>query len=211
MILAAEGGLITADIWAIGLSIVGFLLSLQGLWLLCRALWPNRVEAATMRCQRNAIACFFVGAIVTAVTLTVAGILANTLGARGQFTAFALLFFYIMFAGVGSSGFVTHIGRRLASPTDLERPWRATVRGGIALELAYLIPILGWLGILPISLVIGAGAATLALFTKVPPRSSAQATPQPFASRPTPWPSTPPPTQRGAMELPALEPEEALR
>ncbi|MDB5301738.1 MAG: hypothetical protein JWO87_3401 [Phycisphaerales bacterium] len=202
---------ITADIWAIGLSIVGFLLSLQGLWLLCRALWPNRVEAAAMRCQRNAIACFFVGAVVAGVTFAVAAVVANRFGTPGQFAGFALAFLFLMFAGIGSSGFVTHIGRRLASPTDAERPWRATVRGGVALELAYLIPILGWLGILPISLVIGAGAATLGLFTKIPSQSSGQGTPQPFASRPAPWPSAPPVAQRGAMELPILEPEEALR
>lgn len=209
MILAE--GIITADIWAISLSILGFLLSLQGLWLLCRALWPNRVELSAMRCQRNGIVCFLVGLVVTGVTLAIAAVLANTLGAPGQLGGFALGFLYLIFAGIGSAGFVTHIGRRLASPVDIDRPWRATVRGGIALELAYLIPILGWLGILPISLIIGAGAATLALFTKSAERAGGVGTAQIPMPRPASWQAAPPPTQRGAIELPALEPEEALR
>ena len=202
MILAE---VITADIWAIALSIIGFLLSLQGLWLLCRALWPKRVEAAAFRCGRNGLACFFLGLVVTAVTFLIIATASQTLGAPGQMGAFAVGFVYLIFAGMGGSGFVTHIGRRLASPSDAERPWRATVRGGVALELACLIPVLGWLGILPLSFVIGAGAATLSLFTRMQSPSSTQ--PQNhheelFTSRGS---------ARTPIELPALEMQEALR
>ncbi|HWE97322.1 MAG TPA: hypothetical protein VG269_25410 [Tepidisphaeraceae bacterium] len=208
MILA---DLITADIWAIGLTIVGFLLSLQGLWLVCRALWPNRVESAAMRCQRNAVACFFIGAVVTGVTIPLIGFLVGKFGAPGGLVGGLIAFMYLIFSGIGSAGFVTHIGRRLASPIDADRPWRATVRGGVTLELAALIPVLGWFGILPISMIIGAGAATLAMFTKSAARPGGAGTAQLPVPRPASWQAAPPPVQRGAMELPALEPEEALR
>ena len=55
------------------------------------------------------------------------------------------------------------IGERLASPADAARPWKATLRGGIVLELSYLLPVLGWFVILPLSIIIGCGAATLSL------------------------------------------------
>lgn len=184
------------DVVAIALSVVGFLLSLQGLWLLCRALWPQRVDASALRCERNGIACFFVGLIVTGIMLLVVRLAAAKLGAPGKLAAFVVLFFYIMFSGVGTSGFVTHIGRRLPSPADNGRAWRTAIRGGVALELAYLIPVLGWFGILPISLIIGAGAATMAIFS----RDEARAT---FAS-----PSFP--SRNVVREIPA-EPEGALR
>jgi len=65
-----------------------------------------------------------------------------------------------------ASGFVTMIGERLASPADMGRPWRATVRGGVALELTYLVPIIGWFGVLPASMILGAGAMTMSLFKR---------------------------------------------
>jgi hypothetical protein len=66
-------------------------------------------------------------------------------------------------AHAGVAGLATAIGHRLTSPVDDERPWRSTLRGGVVLELTYLLPILGWFGILPLSIIIGSGAATLAL------------------------------------------------
>jgi hypothetical protein len=154
------------DVWAISLGIIGLLLSLQGLWLVCRALWPKLVERSAARCERRPVACFFLGLLVSAVALAVGVGAGKRLGAPGQMAGFVILFVYVIGAGAGLSGFVTHIGRRLESPDDAYRPWRATIRGGVALELSYLIPLLGWFGILPISFVIGCGAATMAILSR---------------------------------------------
>src|SRR5258708_36341425 len=71
--MAGKGVLmIFADYAAIALSIIGFLLSLQGLWMLCRALWPNRVERSAERCRRNGLICFVLGVPVTIAVVTVA-------------------------------------------------------------------------------------------------------------------------------------------
>jgi hypothetical protein len=155
--------MLLADDVAIALSIIGFLLSLQGLWMLSRALWPTRVQNASFRVHRNGIASFFLGLVIIVAVIVAAGSAAK-LGAPGQFFAFALGSAFVVYANVGVAGLATHIGRRLPSPSDTDRPWRATVRGGVALELAYLVPIVGWLGLLPISLILGAGANTLAFF-----------------------------------------------
>jgi len=152
------------DVIAIALSIIGFLLSLQGLWLVSQALWPGRVEIATRHCSTGNLKCFFVGLPVTLVGVFFAAVVAKA-GTFGQLSAFAVAFLYLVYANVGVAGFVTHIGRRLSSPADADRPWKATVRGGIAMELAWLIPILGWLGLLPITLIVGAGAMTLSFFS----------------------------------------------
>lgn len=156
--------MLLADIFSIALSIVGFLLSLQGLWMLSRALWPGRVQNASFRVHRNGVASFFLGLVIVIVVLIIAASLSK-LGAPGQFFAFAIGSAFVVYANIGVAGLATHIGRRLPSPSDALRPWRATVRGGVALELAYLVPIVGWLGLLPISLMLGAGATTLSFFT----------------------------------------------
>jgi hypothetical protein len=157
--------MLLADIFSIALSIVGFLLSLQGLWMLSRALWPNRVQNASLRVYRNSVASFLIGLLIILLVVVLAVFTARRGGAPGQFFAFALGSSFVVYANVGVAGLATHIGRRLPSPVDVQRPWRATVRGGVALELAYLVPIVGWLGLLPISLILGAGANTLGFFS----------------------------------------------
>jgi hypothetical protein len=105
---------------------------------------------------------------------------------------------FLMYAGTGMSGFVTFIGERLASPADAGRPWRATIRGGIAFELACLIPFIGWIGFLGSALILGAGAVTLSFF--VTPRQDLQAALQANRARAM---------QADLAELPALTPTES--
>ena len=188
------------DVWGFTLAIIGFLLSLQGLWLVCRALWPQRVEAAALRCENNRVASFFAGLGIMFVTILVAVVAGKTLGAPGQGIAYVVLFSLLIFTGIGTSGFVTHIGRRLESPADAASPWRATVRGGVALEFACLIPLLGWFGILPISLIIGCGASALGLFARARQTSQTQAQ---FTAAPSlpPRIDLPP---RASLDLPPL-------
>jgi hypothetical protein len=152
------------DITAIALGIIGFLLSLQGLWILCRALWPTRVERAADCCRRCAVASFFVGIPITLVVVLFALALGRRLGTPGQVAAWIIGSIFFVYAGTGMSGLVTFIGERLASPVDSVRPWRSTIRGGIALELAFLFPVIGWVVFPAVTLILGAGAATLSFF-----------------------------------------------
>jgi hypothetical protein len=156
--------MLMADVLSITLSILGFLLAQQGLWLISRALWPRRFSAATLRCRRNPVASFVVGVPVTAAWLVLVAVVSRWFGAAGQIASFALFILYWIYANVGTAGFVTHVGQHLASPADEARPWAATVRGGVATELAWLVPFVGWFGVLPVSIVLGAGATTLSLF-----------------------------------------------
>ena len=119
--------MLLADIFSIALSIVGFLLSLQGLWMISRALWPTRVRNASLRIHRNSVASFFLGLLIILVVIIVAIVTAKRGGAPGQFFAFALGSAFVVYANVGVAGLATHIGQRLPSPVDSDRPWRATV------------------------------------------------------------------------------------
>lgn len=178
------------DSVAVALSILGFLLALQGVWLVCRALWPRRVERATEQCRRRAITSFVVGAVISGIVIFALILSASRLGTFGQLAAWVLGGLFLIYASVGTSGFVTHMGQRLASPSDIDRPWRATIRGGIAFECACLLPIVGWLGLFPASIILGCGAVTLSFFA---------------ADR-----QDRPANRLPARELPALEPAEAL-
>jgi hypothetical protein len=156
--------MLMADVMSITLSVVGFLLFQQGLWLLSRALWPRRFAATTERARRNPVASFLVGLPVTGVAILLVVVAGKAFGAVGQVAAFTIFVLFWIYANVGVAGFISHIGHRLPSPADEARPWAVTVRGGVVLELSWLPPIIGWPGLLFASIILGAGAMTLSFF-----------------------------------------------
>ncbi len=64
---------------------------------------------------------------------------------------------------MGSAGLGDRIGVGLPSAGDATQPWRRLLRGGTVLSLTFLLPIVGWVGVLPWTLVSGVGAAVLAM------------------------------------------------
>ena len=159
--------MLMADTMSIFFVILGMMLALPGLWLLCRGLWPEAVTAAADRCRKGLWFSFLAGLPVTIMMVAVTIILFNVLGPVGKIAGVGVVCLYMLQAHTGVSGLVTSIGHRLAAPLDEQRPWRSTLRGGVVLELAYLLPFLGWFVILPASIVIGSGAANLALLSKL--------------------------------------------
>lgn len=157
--------MLMADTMAIFFVVLGLMLAFPGLWLLCRSLWPRMVAEATARCDAGLLKPFLAGLPLTALMILLVVVLGNLLGPLGKIAAASVVSLYLIFAHIGVAGLATCIGQRLASPKDAEQSWRATLRGGLILELPYLLPILGWFGLLPISIIIGCGAATLSLLS----------------------------------------------
>jgi hypothetical protein len=156
-----------ADTMSIFFVILGMMLAFPGLWLLCRGLWPEAVAAAADRCSKRLWSSFLAGLPIAIVVIVAAKILFNVLGPVGKIASVGVICLYMLQAHTGVSGLATSIGRRLLSPLDEQRPWRSTLRGGVVLGLAYLLPILGWFVILPASIIIGSGAANLGLLSKL--------------------------------------------
>lgn len=159
--------MLMADVFSIGLSIIGFLAAMQGLWLLCRAMWPARFARGVARSERGLMMPAIVGAAVTGGMVLLI-VMLNALGGVGQAMAFTVFGIYLVYSAIGTAALVTMLGKRLPSPVDELCPWRATVRGGAAMELAWLIPVIGWFGLLPLSIVLGAGLATMTFFARKP-------------------------------------------
>jgi hypothetical protein len=159
--------MLMADTMSIFFVILGMLLAFSGLWLLCRGLWPEAVAAAADRCGKRLWSSFLVGLPVTFVMVVLTKTLFSVLGPVGKIAGVGVVCLYMLQAHTGVSGLATSIGRRLLSPLDEQRPWRSTLRGGVVLELTYLLPFLGWFVILPASIIIGSGAANLGLLSKL--------------------------------------------
>lgn len=153
---------------------IGFFIAFPALWLLARALFPGWTSAAHASVTKRPIVTGLVGLPVAAVWVAV-GALMTAGGGVGGFLAAVALSAFFLFANVGLSGVATWLGERLPSPADAERPWKATLRGGLALEFTFMLPLVGWLFILPVSLILGAGASTLGLIGAVFGRTASEA------------------------------------
>lgn len=153
-----------ADVLTVVFLFVGLFLALPAYWLTARSLWPRMHEGAARAFREIPIRAAFAGLGVATVAAIVAAVLVNITPALG------LLFIggAVGFALAGTGGLATRIGEGLRAPADFGRDWRLTLKGGVAMELAFLVPILGWFLILPIVLVSGAGAATIALMRRAP-------------------------------------------
>jgi hypothetical protein len=165
--------MLMADTMSIFFVVLGMLLAFSGLWLLCRGLWPDAVERAAERCARRIWPYFLAGIPLTLVTIVLTRFL-FVLGPIGKIAGVGVVCLYMLQAHTGVSGLVTAIGRRLPSPIDEHSPWRSTLRGGIALELTYLLPILGWFVVLPASIIVGTGAINVALLSKLKIQTTTQ-------------------------------------
>lgn len=159
--------MLMADTMSIFFVILGIMLAFPGLWLLCRGLWGETVTAAAARCRKGLWSSFLVGLPITIVMIVMTRVLFGVLGPVGKVAGVGIVCLYLLQAHTGVSGLATAIGQRLWSPLDEQSPWRSTLRGGVVLELAYLLPILGWFVILPASIIIGSGAATLGLLSRL--------------------------------------------
>ena len=153
-----------ADVFTVTFLILGMLITLPALWLLMRALFPAAVERSRARIATTPVRCFLAGLLPAVLALA----LMAQPSPAGKGLGVVLFLVLVLVSGIGLAGFSTIVGERLPSTADEGRPWRAMVRGAVCLELAFLLPLLGWLGILPIVLVTGLGAAMLALVVPAP-------------------------------------------
>jgi hypothetical protein len=154
--------MIMADVLTWFLLILGALLVFVAHWLGAYALFPTLVEGCAERYGRRPVAATFLGLAILVPVLVLTTVLSQ-LGPPFNIIALLILTVPVMFALLGSAGLALRVGRGLASPNDATQPWRRVLRGGIVLALVFLLPIVGWLVVMPWALVSGVGAAVMAM------------------------------------------------
>jgi hypothetical protein len=151
--------MIVADVLMWFLLIMGTYVVFISYWLASQALFPD----LTSRCRQRIAGAPFRHALLgfaCAIPAAIAGVyLLNRPSAVLKFAGAALLLLLVLAGLVGSSGLAAQIGLGLvANPTDETQPWRRVLRGGMVLGLTFVFPLIGWFLILPLSLIMGAGA-----------------------------------------------------
>jgi len=79
-----------------------------------------------------------------------------------KFTGAALGCLWVLSGLIGGAGIAQHIGRTEAGGTAL---WLQTVRGGLFISLTWILPLVGWLLMLPLTLAAGLGCLVLGMFS----------------------------------------------
>ena len=150
--------MIMADVFSVLFVILGFWLLYPACCLMARSLAPERVARARDYLAENPKRSLGWGLAVWAPSLLAIAVLAKGPGPLKLAALFA-------FAGLmahtflGLAGLATRIGEGIESPLDEGRPWLATLRGMVCLQIPATLPFLGWFVVAPTCFLVGAGAA----------------------------------------------------
>lgn len=149
-----------------------FVISLPSLWLGSQALWPESAHRRRVAAERGLVGAFFLGLAPVLVGVVLVVVLSKLpkMGALAALVGGLLL----MWGFVGASGIATLVGERLWAAAA---PWRQTLRGGFILMGCALLPVVGWVVLLPLLGVVGCGLHLRARFVKAPLLSAAEAAP----------------------------------
>jgi len=155
--------MIMADILLWTLIILGAYAVFVAYWLGAYALFPARVERCRAVYGARPVAATLVGLLILIPALIAGTVLSKALPhPLVQTPVTAALLVMALVCMVGSAGLVLRIGAGLPSPVDEAQPWRRSLRGGLVLGLAFVMPFLGWFVLLPWTLASGLGAFVLA-------------------------------------------------
>jgi hypothetical protein len=169
-----------ADVFFWLLIVAGTYLALLAYWLAAMALFRSTVERARLAYAVRPVASVGVGlAVLLPILLLGVGLVRATNG-PSKLLVLMVLMVPLVFALVGSAGLADRIGAGLPSPEDTARPWRRVLRGGAVLGLLFIVPVLGWFALFPLTLASGLGA--LILSRRLLPPSAATERHSPIAS-----------------------------
>jgi hypothetical protein len=170
--------MVVADVLAVVFSLLAVFLAVPSFLLLTRALAPRIEAQSSKRFRLTPIRTVVIGVVLSVMLLAPGiGLLQVPFGpirVLGVWWIAATM--ATSLAGLG--GLAAHIGASLPGPNDEIRPWWPTLKGAIVLELACMIPVLGWFALFPLLLCAGTGAAVLAVVKPLrdPPVGAAQVT-----------------------------------
>jgi len=151
----------TVLIWL--LVAVAFIVALPALWLLARALWPEKVAKHREVASRGLFICFLLGLVPLIGGIVLVTIISKIpqMGVLSVLVGGGIIAWGFM----GAGGIATLIGERLWPTIE---PWRQTKHGGLVLVCCALLPVVGWALLLPLIAILGWGINLRSWFVKAP-------------------------------------------
>ena len=150
--------MIVADILMWFLLIAGTYIVINGYWLTTQGLFPEFVDRCRERIGSAPFKPLLLG-LGSAVPSAVLGVaMLRAASPVLKFAGATVLLLLILVGLMGSAGLAAQVGTGLGGFSDDRSSWKRVWRGGLVLGLTFILPLIGWLLILPGTLIIGVGA-----------------------------------------------------
>jgi hypothetical protein len=172
-----------ADVFAVFGTLLALGIAFPGLLAAFWLLFPARVETSRLRLEKTPWACVWMGVAALLLIGMPAFVLLALPISIAKLAGSLVIFLALCSAAVGAAGIASLMGSRISGPDRKSEPSLGEfVKGAIALELAAIFPVLGWVVILPLAILVSLGAASFAVLGWQP-RLKAEASLEPQTTR----------------------------
>ena len=155
----------TAYVMMIFFLHLGVVLVATSYFAFSAALAPRITHRARVRFAMRPWLPMLIGAGVSLPWVLIALVLLQQPVAGLKFVGAVALSAWVLLGLVGGAGVAQHIGRPPHNG-DLHSPavWTDSIRGGLFITLTWVLPLVGWFAMLPLTLATGVGCLILGLF-----------------------------------------------
>ena len=171
-----------ADVYAIFGTLLALGIVFPGMLTAWWLLFPNVVDRASQRVVATPWRSFGLGGLMSVLLAVPIVVLLALPFSLAKFVGAILLLSALTFASLGAAGIAGAMARQWLARVQFGSPGPSHfVRAAVALELAAAFPLLGWLLIIPVTILVSLGAATFGALGWQPKvkTSDEQATPDP--------------------------------
>ena len=156
----------SAYVWTILFLHVGVILVVTAYYAFSAALAPRITHRARVRFAQRPWLPMLIG-VGFSVPWVIAGlVLMNAPLAPAKFIGVVLSLAWVLLGLIGGAGIAQHIGAPHMNPAreaHLQPSWHDSIRGGLFITLTWVLPLVGWFAMLPLTLATGVGCLFLGL------------------------------------------------
>lgn len=151
----------SATVWMIVWLLIGAVLTIGSSLLTARAMFPEFAGRCAARC-RTPVRAFFIGLLAAVIAVAIISLAGNA-GKIGQPFVFIIGGATALLAIAGASGQVVRMAAHTVHDGESPDSWAASRRAASILSVSFVLPVAGWVVILPLSLLTGLGCALMSL------------------------------------------------
>jgi len=154
----------TAQVTAFLLIHLGVILVVTAYYTTSAAIAPRLTERARLRLARRPWLPVLIGLLVSGPWVLAALVLLSLPAGGAKFLGVVIGCLWIFCGLVGGGAIAQHVGRPAQAGHGPDLSWLHSVRGGLLITLTWVLPFIGWMGMLPLTLASGVGCLITGLF-----------------------------------------------
>ena len=150
----------TATVYTYLFIHLGVILVVTAYYALSASLAPQITDRARLRFARRPWLPTILGLVISVPWVIASLVLLNLPFSGAKFAGATIGLAWILIALIGGAAIAQHVGRGSIAAND---SWLHTVRGGLLITLTWVLPLVGWLIVLPLTMATGVGCLVLGL------------------------------------------------